>query len=218
MAEKCYMLFHGTDSQEMNMSLAKKYDLISEQEYLNGELLSDIRHEYIEGEVYAMVGAHKYHNQITGEVFRIFANHLLDKPCQPYASDMKVKIDQKYFYPDVMVDCSNEETDYFVEKPSIIVEVLSKSTRQRDKTDKRLAYFQISTLKEYVMIEQDFVEIEFWSRDQDNRWQQSVYYLGDDITFHSIDLTASVEDIYRQVKNEDMLAWWGKKQQQQLDL
>lgn len=192
------------------MPVAKKYDLISEQDYLEGELLSDIRHEYIDGEIYAMVGAHKYHNLITGEMFRILANHLLGKPCQTYASDMKVKIDQKYFYPDVMVDCSNEETDYFVEKPSIIVEVLSKSTRQRDKTDKRLAYFQIPTLKEYVMIEQDFVEIEFWSRDQDNRWQQSVYYLGDDITFHSIDLTASVEDIYRQVKNEDMLAWWGK--------
>lgn len=218
MAEKCYMLFHATDSQEMNMSLAKKYDLISEQEYLNGELLSDIRHEYIEGEIYALGGAHKYHNLITGEIFRIFANHLLDKPCQPYASDMKVKIDQKYFYPDVMVDCSNEETDYFVEKPSIIVEVLSKSTRQRDKTDKRLAYFQIPTLKEYVMIEQDFVEIEFWSRDQDNLWQQSVYYLGDDITFHSIGLTVAVEDIYRQVKNEDMLEWWEKKAQQQIDL
>ena len=97
-------------------------------------------------------------------------------------------------------------------------EVLSKSTRQRDKTDKRLAYFQIPTLKEYVMIEQDFVEIEFWSRDQDNLWQQSVYYLGDDITFHSIGLTVAVEDIYRQVKNEDMLEWWEKKAQQQLDL
>ena len=131
---------------------------------------------------------------------------------------MKVKIDQKYFYPDVMVDCSNEETDYFFEKPSIIVEVLSKSTRQRDKTDKRLAYFQIPTLKEYVMIEQDFVEIEFWSRDQDNLWQPSVYYLGGDITFHAIGLTVSVEDIYRQVKNEDMLEWWEKKAQQQLDL
>ena len=200
------------------MPVAKKYDLISEQDYLEGELLSDIRHEYIDGEIYAMVGAHKYHNQITGEMFRILANHLLGKPCQAYASDMKVKIDQKYFYPDVMVDCSNEETDYFVEKPSIIVEVLSKSTRQRDKTDKRLAYFQISTLKEYVMIEQDFVEIEFWSRDQDNLWQQSVYYLGDDITFHSIGLTVAVEDIYRQVKNEDMLEWWEKKAQQQLDL
>ena len=200
------------------MSLAKKYELISEEEYLTGELLSDVRHEYIDGEVYAMVGAHKYHNQIVMTVSNIFYNHLLAKPCQPYASDMKVKIEKKFFYPDVMVDCSQEDTEYYVEKPSIIVEVLSKSTRQRDKTEKRLAYFQISTLQEYILIEQDFVEIEFWSRDQDNLWQQSVYYLGDDVTFHSIGLTVSVEDIYRQVKNEDMLAWWGKKQQQQLDL
>ena len=200
------------------MPVAKKYDLISEQDYLEAELLSDIRHEYIDGEIYAMVGAHKYHNLITGEMFRIFANHLLGKPCQPYASDMKVKIDRKYFYPDVMVDCSQVDADYYIEQPSIIVEVLSKSTRQHDKTVKRLAYFQIASLKEYVLIEQDFVEIEFWSRDENNYWQQSVYYLGDDITFHSIDLTVSVEDIYRQVKNEDMLEWWEKKAQQQLDL
>ena len=200
------------------MPVAKKYDLISEQDYLEGELLSDIRHEYIEGEVYAMVGAHKYHNQIVMTVSNVFYNHLLGKPCQPYASDMKVKIDRKYFYPDVMVDCSQVDADYYIEQPSIIVEVLSKSTRQHDKTVKRLAYFQIASLKEYVLIEQDFVEIEFWSRDENNYWQQSVYYLGDDIHFQSIDLTVSVEDIYRQVKNEDMLAWWEKKQQQPLDL
>ena len=200
------------------MSFLKKYNVISEQEYLDGELLSDIRHEYIDGEVYAMVGAHKYHNQIVMTVSNVFYNHLLGKPCQPYASDMKVKIDHKYFYPDVMVDCSQVDADYYIEQPSIIVEVLSKSTRQHDKTVKRLAYFQIASLKEYVLIEQDFVEIEFWSRDENNYWQQSVYYLGDDITFHSIDLTVSVEDIYRQVKNEDMLEWWEKKAQQQLDL
>ena len=184
---------------------------MSEQAYLDGELLSDIRHEYIEGEVYAMVGAHKYHNQIVMTVSNVFYNHLLGKPCQPYASDMKVKIDRKYFYPDVMVDCSQVDADYYIEQPSIIVEVLSKSTRQHDKTVKRLAYFQIASLKEYVLIEQDFVEIEFWSRDENNYWQQSVYYLGDDIHFQSIDLTVSVEDIYRQVKNADMLAWWEQK-------
>ncbi|HQV26035.1 MAG TPA: Uma2 family endonuclease [Acinetobacter sp.] len=193
------------------MVLAKKYNLMSEQAYLDGELLSDIRHEYIEGEVYAMVGAHKYHNQIVMTVSNVFYNHLLGKPCQPYASDMKVKIDRKYFYPDVMVDCSQVDADYYIEQPSIIVEVLSKSTRQHDKTVKRLAYFQIASLKEYVLIEQDFVEIEFWSRDENNYWQQSVYYLGDDIHFQSIDLTVSVEDIYRQVKNADMLAWWEQK-------
>ena len=193
------------------MPVAKKYDLISEQDYLEGELLSDIRHEYIDGEIYAMVGAHKYHNQIVMTVSNVFYNHLLGKPCQPYASDMKVKIDRKYFYPDVMVDCSQVDADYYIEQPSIIVEVLSKSTRQHDKTVKRLAYFQIASLKEYVLIEQDFVEIEFWSRDENNYWQQSVYYLGDDIHFQSIDLTVSVEDIYRQVKNADMLAWWEQK-------
>ena len=193
------------------MVLAKKYNLMSEQAYLDGELLSDIRHEYIEGEVYAMVGAHKYHNQIVMTVSNVFYNHLLGKPCQPYASDMKVKIDRKYFYPDVMVDCSQVDADYYIEQPSIIVEVLSKSTRQHDKTVKRLAYFQIASLKEYVLIEQDFVEIEFWSRDENNYWQQSVYYLGDDIHFQSIDLTVSVEDSYRQVKNADMLAWWEQK-------
>lgn len=193
------------------MVLAKKYNLMSEQAYLDGELQSDIRHEYIEGEVYAMVGAHKYHNQIVMTVSNVFYNHLLGKPCQPYASDMKVKIDRKYFYPDVMVDCSQVDADYYIEQPSIIVEVLSKSTRQHDKTVKRLAYFQIASLKEYVLIEQDFVEIEFWSRDENNYWQQSVYYLGDDIHFQSIDLTVSVEDIYRQVKNADMLAWWEQK-------
>jgi Uma2 family endonuclease len=193
------------------MVLAKKYNLMSEQAYLDGELLSDIRHEYIEGEVYAMFGAHKYHNQIVMTVSNVFYNHLLGKPCQPYASDMKVKIDRKYFYPDVMVDCSQVDADYYIEQPSIIVEVLSKSTRQHDKTVKRLAYFQIASLKEYVLIEQDFVEIEFWSRDENNYWQQSVYYLGDDMTFQSIELTVSVEDIYRQVKNADMLAWWERE-------
>ena len=106
------------------MSLARKYDSITEQEYLEGELLSDIRHEYINGEVYAMVGAHKYHNQIVMTISNIFYNHLLGKPCQPYASDMKVKIDQKYFYPDIMVDCRNEETVYLFEKQRILVKVL----------------------------------------------------------------------------------------------
>ncbi|MDU6056172.1 MAG: Uma2 family endonuclease, partial [Acinetobacter junii] len=64
------------------MVLAKKYNLMSEQAYFDGELLSDIRHEYIEGEVYAMVGAHKYHNQIVMTVSNVFYNHLLGKPCQ----------------------------------------------------------------------------------------------------------------------------------------
>ena len=111
------------------MSIATKYNVIAEKDYLAGELQSEVRHEYIDGQVYAMSGAHKDHNRIAGEVFRILANHLQDNPCQPYASDMKVKVDKSFFYPDVMVDCSGKEEDYYTEFPTIIVEVLSKFTR-----------------------------------------------------------------------------------------
>ena len=198
------------------MTIATKYNFISEQDYLTGELQSEVRHEFIDGEVYAMAGAHKDHNRIAGEVFRILANHLQDNPCQPYASDMKVKVDKSFFYPDVMVDCSGKEEDYYTEFPTIIVEVLSKSTRQHDKTFKRQAYFQIPSLQEYILIEQDFVEIERWYKTQDNHWEQSVHYLGDDITFASLNLTVTVEDIYRRVKNADMLEWLARKEQQVL--
>ncbi|MBK6757290.1 MAG: Uma2 family endonuclease [Moraxellaceae bacterium] len=198
------------------MSIATKYNVIAEKDYLAGELQSEVRHEYIDGQVYAMSGAHKDHNRIAGEVFRILANHLQDNPCQPYASDMKVKVDKSFFYPDVMVDCSGKEEDYYTEFPTIIVEVLSKSTRQHDKTFKRQAYFQIPSLQEYILIEQDFVEIERWYKTQDNHWEQSVHYLGDDITFASLNLTVTVEDIYRRVKNADMLEWLARKEQQVL--
>ncbi|HNG46256.1 MAG TPA: Uma2 family endonuclease [Agitococcus sp.] len=201
------------------MATAIKYDFITEQDYLSGELESDIRHEYIDGQVYAMAGAHKDHNRVAGEVFRIIANHLQNKPCQPYASDMKVKVGKNFFYPDVMVDCSGQEQDYYTQYPTLIVEVLSKSTRQHDKTFKRQAYCQIATLQEYLLIEQDFVEIERWYRVDEKHWEQTVHYLGDDICFSSIGLTVAVEDIYRRVKNEDMTAWLEKKaQQQNLDI
>lgn len=196
------------------MTIATQYNLITEQDYLTGELQSEVRHEYVDGEVYAMAGAHKDHNLITMTVSNLFYNHLQDNACQPYASDMKVKVGKNYFYPDVMVDCSAKEEAYYTEHPTIIVEVLSKSTRQHDKTFKRLAYFQIPSLQEYVLIEQDFVEIERWYKTKDNHWEQSVYYLGGDMTFHSIDLTIAVEDIYRRVKNTDMLEWLENKDKQ----
>ena len=197
------------------MNTAIKQHVITEQDYLSGELLSDIRHEYIDGQVYAMAGAHKDYNLITMTVSNLLYNHLRDNPCQPYASDMKVKVGKNYFYPDVMVDCSGQEQDYYTQYPTLIVEVLSKSTRQHDKTFKRQAYCQIATLQEYLLIEQDFVEIERWYRVDEKHWEQTVHYLGDEICFSSIALTVLVEDIYSRVKNEDMIAWLEKTAQQQ---
>lgn len=191
---------------------AKDYLLqhMTEQDYLDSEPYSEVRREYIDGYVYAMAGAKAAHNRITGTVHRKIGNHLEGKPCQPYMSDMKVKVGSKYFYPDVLVDCTNIPDDsVLTESPLLIVEVLSKSTRRTDKAIKRVAYMQIETLQEYVLIEQDFVQIEVIRRRAG--WLPEHYYLGDDVVFESIGLTLTVEEMYDRVQNEDMVEWLARE-------
>ena len=183
-----------------------KASFISEVEYLAGEKIAVIKHEYIDGEVFAMAGASASHNRISLNVARKFGNHLENKPCQPYISDMKVKVGSKYFYPDVLVDCSGLADDSHVtETPTLIIEVLSKSTRRMDETTKRIAYTQINSLLEYVLIEQDFVDIEVIRRR--NGWQSEHFYLGDSVTFEAIALTMTVEEIYARVNNPELVEW-----------
>ena len=186
------------------MSIAKKTDLITEAEYLEGEQFSDVRHEYMNGKVYAMVGATRNHNLISVNVLREIGVHLKGKPCQPFMSDMKVKVDNQFFYPDILVDCS-EDADgksLFTENPVIIIEVLSDSTNRMDKTIKFSAYKNIPSLEEYVLIEQNYLNIEVFRRS--DRWHGQVYLAGENITFESLGLTMSVEAIYDGVKIEDL--------------
>lgn len=183
-----------------------KTAFISEADYLAGEKIAETKHEYIDGEVFAMAGASASHNRISLNVATLFNVHLDGKPCQPYISDMKVKVGTKYFYPDVLVECSGLADDSHVtEKPTLIVEVLSKSTRRMDETTKRIAYTQIDSLLEYVLIEQDFVDIEIIRRS--TGWQSERFYLGDSLTFESIALTLTVEDIYARVNNPELVEW-----------
>jgi Uma2 family endonuclease len=188
------------------MATAAQLSIIREDDYLAGEKVSDIKYEYIDGYVYAMAGASNNHNLIAGNVFLALANHLKKKPCRPYVSDMKVKIGSKYFYPDVLVDCSNLTGDsYYTEQPIILVEVLSKSTRRMDETTKRMAYMQIPSLQEYILIEQDIVDVEVIRRQ--TGWLSEHYFLGDELTLSSIGLTLTVEDIYERVQNSDVKEW-----------
>jgi Uma2 family endonuclease len=191
------------------MSLAKKLDnKISEEDYLAGELISDVKYEYIDGEVFAMAGASTKHNLITKNTLYQLENQLRNKnsACDVFSSDMKVKItdtSKSFFYPDAMVICDkNNSDDYFQDSPTIIVEVLSKSTRRNDLSTKKLFYFNIPSLQEYMVIEQNLCEVEVF-RKSDN-WTSTVYFLGDNITFASLDITLSVEDIYYHIENEDI--------------
>lgn len=196
------------------MSLAnKKSDTIcpeiSPEEYLKGELESEVKHEYRDGHVYAMAGASKKHNQISRNILYALENNLRQKKstCETFSSDMKVKLSNKansFFYPDVMVTCEDDnENEYYQNYPVIIIEVLSKSTRKNDSSSKMLNYFNCPTLDEYVLVEQDFCQVQVFRRK--HNWQSKHYFPGDEITFESINVTLTVEDIYYQVGNEDML-------------
>lgn len=200
------------------MNVKHKLNFISEEDYLESEKVREIKHEYINGEVYAMAGASRNQGILSLSIGRLFENHLDGTRCNTFVADMKVKIETKtttqFFYPDVLVVCDDENGhDYFTEKPLIIVEVLSKATRRFDQTLKFNAYKTIPSLQEYVLIEQDFAEVEVCRRN--NHWVSERFFLGDDVTFESIDLTLSVEAIYRRVQNEEVLEFLKAKEQQE---
>lgn len=194
------------------MATARQVTFISEEEYLESEKKSEVKREYVDGQIYAMAGASSNHNLLSGNIHAAFHVHLKGKSCRPYMSDMKVQISNgsKYYYPDVLVNCSTLAGDsYYTDSPTIIVEVLSKSTRRTDETEKRMAYMQIETLQEYVLIEQDIGKIAVMRRD--SGWLTESYYLGDEITFTSIGLTITVEEVYDGVQNDDMTEWLQQK-------
>ena len=173
-------------------------------DYLKNEQHSDTKHEYLNGEVYAMAGASRNHLHIVTNLTSLFSGHLRGTPCSTFSSDMKVKVsDVACFYPDVIVACDDDNNNpYYTEKPLIIVEVLLKSTRRTDETTKRQLYQTLPSLKEYVLIEQDIVDIEICR--SKNHWQPEHYFMGDNITFEAIELTVSVNDIYDRVQNDDV--------------
>ena len=186
------------------MKLRKKDPYITEEDYLKGELESDIKYEYIDGKVYAMSGAKINHNRLSAVMTRKFGNTLEGKPCDALQSDFKVKVGKKYFYPDVVVKCDSEhDHDDYTGHPIIIVEVASESTRKFDRTYKLGVYRTIPSLKEYVLVETDECLVDVYKR-EGSLWNCTTYILGDDIHFESIGLIMSVEEIYERVNNKDM--------------
>jgi len=201
------------------MSLARNSgNKITEDEYLKGERQSEVKYEYIDGEVFAMAGAGRKHNRILGNVFRETDSQLKaqSSPCTTFSSDMKIKISNNtthFYYPDVMVSCDEDDQqsqdEHFITSAKIIVEVLSKSTRKFDSTTKLTNYFTIPSLEEYVLIEQDICEVQVFRKSEG--WKSSFYFLGDEINFAAINVKILVEDIYYQIKNEDMLEYLSQK-------
>lgn len=192
--------------------LAPPLNTISVDDYLAGERLSTQKYEYVAGQVYAMAGASLSHNRITRNLSALLWSALRVQPCEPLTSDMLVKTaNDRFRYPDLVVVCDGDHSDdnYVRENPVLIVEVISESTRRKDKTEKRLEYLALPSLLEYVLIEQDIAEVTVYRRNAS--WQPSYYYLGQEVLLESIGVTVLVEGIYERVENGDMARWLAAK-------
>jgi len=145
-------------------------ELVAVEDYLKGELHSESKHEYLGGVVYAMAGASEEHNVIAANLLGMLHARLRGKPCQPFGSDMKVRLqtlgDTSFYYPDAMVACDPADSGHgWRERPSVLFEIISEETRRLDEREKRFAYLAIPGLAAYARIEQGSAEVVVERRD-----------------------------------------------------
>ena len=182
-------------------ALAQSQRWISPEEYLDGELLSEIRREYFAGDVIAIPESSVDHNRIAGNIFATLHAHLKTCPCDTFITNMKAHIHQRgddwYYYPDAMVNCDPAgQQKYFCETPSVIIEVLSPDTEATDRREKRLAYEMIAALRTYVHVAQDRREIIVFRRTPE-RWLREVLPDdGDALRLPDLEFTLPLDAIY----------------------
>lgn len=177
---------------------------LTPEEYLQMETQSDIKHEYIAGEVYAMAGATDTHVTIALNMAVLLRSHLRGSGCRVYISDMKVKIEEKnrFFYPDVMVTCEpqDRENSTYKEYPRLIIEVLSDSTEAFDRGDKFADYQTLPSLQEYVLINTKKARIECFRRTEEGLWLLQFYKLEvEQFELASVEFTGKINEVYEQV-------------------
>jgi Uma2 family endonuclease len=174
-------------------------------EYLASEELASVRHEYVDGQVFAMTGATRRHNIIAGNIHSLLRAHIKGGPCRVYISDVKVRVETAncFYYPDVMVSCDRfDAKSVFTGNPTLLVEVLSPSTSSIDRREKLTAYKLIASLKEYVIVHQKTKRVQIYRKDSSELWHVSDVTAGEDFIITSIPgstLTVNIDEIYADV-------------------
>ncbi len=177
---------------------------ITEAEYLAFERNSETKHEFVDGEVFAMTGASRAHNLIGTNLTRIIGTQLRGKGCEIYASDMRVKVDKKYVYPDVTVVCgeaqfADKEFDNLL-NPTVIFEILSNTTESYDRGTKSENYRKLKSLQEYVLVAQHKPHVERYLRQADGTWNlKEANGLEGRLELTAIGCTLHLAEVYEQV-------------------
>ena len=172
---------------------------MSVEEYLEFEKGSPVKHEYVGGHVYAMVGVSRRHSRISGNIFRKLADAAEGGPCRVHQSDMKVPTpDSVFYYPDVVVARGPEPEDpYLEDEPCLVVEVLSPRTEATDRREKLLSYRKIPSLQAYLIVEQDGARIEHHYRNGSDGWRTEIIDEGAVPIPCPPDPRLSLADVYR---------------------
>lgn len=190
-----------TEVKESAVAYNKKY--ITEEEYLALEEKAQEKHEYYQGEIFAMSGVKVPHTTISMNLSRDLGNHLRRKPCKPFNSDQRVYIEKNgmFTYPDLFVVCGKTETrnndNFNVLNPSVIIEILSRSTKNYDRGDKFKLYRDLPSLQEYILIDSEAVNIEVFSINEQGFWQLKEHVnINDSLLIKTIQLSIPINDIY----------------------
>lgn len=182
----------------------KKYTI---EEYLEMEQASQEKHEYYHGEVFAMSGPKVPHGIISGNTFLVLGNQLKGKRCRPFNGEQTIHIEKNtlFTYPDIFVVCGEIETrnsdDWNILNPTVIIEILSPSTRDYDHGLKFQLYRDIPSLKEYLLIDSESVHVEIFFLNNYGNWELKEYKsINDSFTLNSIQVKLELKEIYEGTK------------------
>jgi Uma2 family endonuclease len=189
------------------MTVQPKHRFTAE-EYLAMERVSEAKHEYIDDEIFDMVGASPRHNLISASIIIALGSQLQNRACFVYTSDQRIQASRKrgYMYPDITILCG--EPNYFegntLTNPTVIIEVLSPSTELYDLGKKWMHYQRIASLQDCLMIAQDKLEVDHYSRTSETSWLMTQLSGADAvINLPSIGCTLALSDVYHKVTFDD---------------
>lgn len=183
-------------------------NIFTAAEYLEMEKISDVKHEFYKGEIFAMGGAGPRHNKIFSNIFGHLHQALKGNPCQPYGSDLRIHIPENtlYTYPDISIICGDiisdeENEDTSATQPAVIIEILSESTKIYDRGSKFKLYRAIPSLRHYMLVDSMSIGVESFSLNNNGFWELREYnLLNDHITLEMISVNISLDQIYADTK------------------
>lgn len=195
--------------QQKMIAVKDKFPKLTPEEYFVWEEKQLLRHEYLNGEIYAMGGGTQNHGRIASNIIFLVKGHLRGGGCQVGNSDCRVNIleTNDYVYPDVSVTCedSDRTATQAIQYPCLIVEVLSPSTANYDRGDKFRLYRRNPSLQDYVLVDAEKIAIDLYRKNDRGNWEIFNYQSGDNIELRSINLSFPIESVYEDIVFEELL-------------